>query len=39
MFDVNVRGYTWGYDEDTGDILYFFPLFDIGKWKEEDRER
>lgn len=39
MWDVNVGGYTSGYDEDTGDVLYFFPLYDIGKWKKEDRER
>lgn len=39
MCDVNVGGYTMGYDEDTGDVLYFFPLYDIGEWRKEDRER
>lgn len=37
--DICVRGYTMGYDKDTGDILYFFYLYDICKWKNEDRER
>lgn len=39
MLDIDIGGYTWGYDEDNGDILYFFPLFEISTWKEEDRER
>ena len=34
-----ISGCTHGFDVDTGDVLYFFPLLDIKRLKEEDKKR
>ena len=36
-FSNFLSNYTNGFDENTGDLLYFFPISDINKLQEEDK--
>ena len=36
--DLNISGFTCGFDQDTGDVLFFFPLEDLERLSKENRE-
>ena len=37
-FSIFLSNYVNGFDDDTGDLLYFFPTSDINKLKEVDKK-